>query len=182
MNKILVFWIVSSIVLFLLSLVYFQQNLHRKNALFAWWLCLGVSMQLLSAYGIVLSFPAWMYRLWPLADVLSISLALGVLASAFVHRSCAVNQIILYGLGAMMALNLTSRLAGNNLGAAVECWLQNIVFLGPALFLLLAFSGIRADGLPLRIGSMLRGTSAECVVSRGIALNGLEGRTGCRAA
>jgi hypothetical protein len=156
-NKILGFWIASSVVLFLLSLVYLQHNLHRKNVLFAWWLCLGVSMQLVSAYGLVLGYPRWMDWLWTAADVLSFALALGVLVVAFRHRSCPVNRALLYGIGAMVVLNLMSRWWGDHLGENVRIWLMNIAFLGPAAFLLLMFSNIRADRLPLYIKSVSPG-------------------------
>jgi hypothetical protein len=164
-NKILGFWIASSVVLFLLSLVYLQHNLHRKNAVFAWWLCLGVSMQLVSAYGLVLGYPRWMSFLWVAADVLSFALAIGVLAIAFRHRSCPVNRALLYGVGAMVVLNLMSRWWGDHLGQNVRIWLMNIAFLGPAAFLLLMFSSIRADRLPLHIRSAFPGvasTSSGC--------------------
>lgn len=156
MNDILGFWIASSVVLFLLSFVYFRQGLNRKNALFGWWLALGVAMQLVSAAGMLLGFPAWMYRLWPIADKVSFALALGVVALAFFRRMCAVNQSLLYGLGAMLALNVMARWGGANLSEAIGSWLQNISFFGPAVFLVLAFSNIRADRLPLFIDSVLR--------------------------
>lgn len=153
MNKILGFWIASSIILFLLSLVYFQHQLHRKNALFAWWLCLGVSMQIISAYGLALGYPRWMYRLWTLADGVSYGLAIAVLVVAFARRSCPVNQTLLYGLGAMVAFNLFVRLAGEHLSERLQSWLVNIAFFGPAIFLLIVFSSIRMDRLPLNIQS-----------------------------
>jgi hypothetical protein len=159
-NKILGFWIASSVVLFLLSLVYLQHNLHRKNVLFAWWLCLGVSMQLVSAYGLVLGYPKWMSLLWSAADVLSFALAVGVLAIAFRHRTCPVNRALLYGIGAMVILNLVSRWWGDHLRENVQIWLLNIAFLGPAVYLLLIFCNIRADRLPLYVRSALARASS----------------------
>lgn len=156
MNKITCFWIASSAVLFLLSLIYLQHQLHRKNSLFAWWLCLGVSMQLISAYGLVLGCPHWLSRVWMAADALSYVLAIGVLAVAFVRRSCPVNQALLYGLGAMVAFNLFVRWWGDALNQSLRSWLVNIAFFGPAIFLLLTFSNIRADRLPLFIKSVFR--------------------------
>jgi hypothetical protein len=164
-NKILGFWIASSVVLFLLSLVYLQHNLHRRNVIFAWWLCLGVSMQLVSAYGLVLGYPRWMSLLWSAADVLSFALAGGVLTLALSRQSCPVNRTLLYGVGAMVVLNLMSRWWGNHLGQNLRIWLVNIAFLGPAMFLLLMFSNIRADRLPLYVRSAFRGvvsSSAGC--------------------
>lgn len=160
MNKILGFWIASSVVLFLLSLVYLQHNLHRKNVLFAWWLCLGVSMQLVSAYGLVLGYPRWMGLLWSGADVLSFVLAVGVLAIAFRHRSCPVNRALLFGIGAMVILNLISRWWGDHLSENVRIWLLNIAFLGPAAYLLLMFCNIRVDRLPLYVRSALAGATS----------------------
>lgn len=169
MNDILGFWVASSVVLFLLSFVYFRQSLNRKNALFGWWLALGVAMQLVYAAGMMLGFPSWMYRLLPIADKVSFLLALGVVAVAFFRRACAVNQSLLYGLGAMLALNVMARWGGANLSETVGSWLQNISFFGPAVFLVLAFSNIRADRLPLFIDSVLRALSAAPRVSHGWA-------------
>lgn len=151
MNKIVGFWIVSSVVLFLLSLIYLHHQLHRKNSLFAWWLCIGVSMQLVSAYGLVLGYSRWLERVWPLADALSYGLTVAVLIAAVSRRNCPVNQTLLYGLGAMVAFNALIRWFGGSLSPNLRCWLLNIAFLGPAIFLLLSFSNIRADRLPLRI-------------------------------
>lgn len=171
MNKITGFWIASSVVLFLLSLVYLQHQLHRKNSLFAWWLCLGVSMQLISAYGLVLGCPQWLSRIWTAADVLSYALAIGVLAVAFVRRACPVNQTLLYGLGAMVSFNLFVRWRGDHLTQSMRSWLVNIAFFGPAIFLLLTLSNIRADRLPLFIKSVFRSfaTSVTSAPPAGLA-------------
>lgn len=166
MNKIVGFWIASSLILFLLSLVYLQHHLHRKNALFAWWLCLGVSMQMVSAYGLVLGTPPWMYRIWGLADGLSYALAVGVIGVALTRRSCPVNQTLLFGLGAMVAFNLGVRWWGEHLSIGLRSWLLNIAFLGPAIFLLIAFSNIHADRLPSRIQSALGGLAPSTSCSR----------------
>ena len=157
MNKVLGFWIASSLVLFLLSLVYLQHNLHRKNGIFAWWLCLGVSMQLVSAYGLALGYPTWMNWLWSAADVMSFVLAGGVLVVAASRRACPVNRALLYGIGAMVILNLISRWWGDHLGQNLQVWLVNIAFLGPAIFLLVMFSNLRADRLPLCIRTVFPG-------------------------
>ncbi len=160
MNKILGFWIACSLVLFLLSLVYLHNQLHRRNSIFAWWLCLGVSMQLISAYGLALGCPRWLLRLWPVADAFSFALAIGVLVMAYARRSCPVNQVLLYGIGAMVALNMVSRFCGNHLTVAQRAWLVNIAFFGPAIFLLLMFSNVRTDRLPLYLNSALRSLSS----------------------
>jgi hypothetical protein len=159
-NKIVGFWVACSLILFLLSLVYLHNQLHRKNSIFAWWLCLGVSMQLISAYGLVLGCPTWLRRLWSAADVLSFALAVGVLLMAYARRSCPVNQALLYGIGAMIVLNVVSRTCGDQLTAAQRGWLVNIAFFGPAIFLLLMFSNVRADRLPLYLNSALRSLSS----------------------
>ncbi|MDE3181565.1 MAG: hypothetical protein KGM47_18120 [Acidobacteriota bacterium] len=161
MNEMLGFWIASSAVLFLLSVVYFRENLHRKNSLFGWWLSFGVAMQLVSAYGMLLAFPGWMYRLWPAADWLSYGLAAAVLLCASSRRACPVNQTLLYGLGSMVAFSLGVRWLGAGLGPGLQSWLLNIAFLGPALFLLVAFSNIRADRLPLHIHEAIRALRSQ---------------------
>lgn len=172
MNKIVGFWIASSIILFLLSLVYLHHHLHRKNALFAWWLCLGVSMQMVSAYGLALGYPSWMYRIWGIADGISYALAVGVIGVALTRRSCPVNQTLLFGLGAMIAFNLAVRWFGGGLSLDLRSWLLNIAFLGPALFLLVAFSNIRADRLPLHIKSALRSWAPQAVCGQQAAFAG----------
>ncbi len=161
MNRILGFWIASSIVLFLLSLVYLQHHLYRKNSLFAWWLCVGVSMQIISAYGLVLGCPAWLGRVWGFADYLSYGLSLAVLVAALCRRQCPVNQTLIYGLGAMIAFNFLVRWRGDSLGQDLRSWLLNIAFLGPAIFLLLSFSNVRADRLPLRIRSAFENLASQ---------------------
>jgi len=160
-NKIIGFWIASSVILFLLSLVYLQHQLHRKNSLFAWWLCVGVSMQLISAYGLVLGCPPWLVRVWGLADYLSYGLSLAVLVTAFSRRECPVNQTLLYGLGTMVAFNILVRWRGDTFSPDLRSWLLNIAFLGPAIFLLLSFSNIRADRLPLHIKSALETLASQ---------------------
>lgn len=177
MNKILDFWIASSIVLFLLSFVYVHQSLYRKNALFALWLSLGIIMQIVSAYGMLLAYPAWMYNLWPIADKLSYALAAGVLAFAFIRRSCPVNQILLYGLGAMVAFSLAVRALGGGLSLDFRSWLLNIAFLGPAVFLLLAFSNITVDRLPLYIDMVLRAFATDSQASHELAFGSMSKRT-----
>lgn len=171
MNKIIGFWIASSVVLFLLSLVYLQHQLHRKNSLFAWWLCVGVSMQLISAYGLVLGCPGWLVRVWGLADYVSYGLSLAVLAAAFCRRQCPVNQTLLYGLGAMIAFNLLVRWRGDALNPDLRSWLVNIAFLGPAVFLLLSFSNIRMDRLPLHIKSAFENLTSHSACTRQAAFS-----------
>lgn len=182
MNDILGFWIASSIVLFLLSFVYFHQGLNRKNALFGWWLGLGVSMQIVYAFGMMLAYPAWMYRLWPIADGASFALAIGVVVIAFLRRTCAVNQVLLYGLGAMIALSVMARWGGASLGESLDSWLQNIAFLGPAVFLVLAFSNIRSDRLPLYIDSVLRAFTSNPNASHELAFGSISKSAPSRAA
>jgi hypothetical protein len=155
-NKLLTFWIASSSVLFMLSLVYLHYQLHRKNLLFAWWLCLGVTMQLVTAYGMALGNHRFLSYLWRAADIASILLALAVLVLAFVRRSCPVNRTLLYGMGAMLAFDLVTRLTDGRLSMVKQTWLENIAFFGPAIFMLVSFSNIRADRIPLNICSAFR--------------------------
>lgn len=167
MNNEFGFWIASSAVLLVLACVYLAQGHYRKNAFFAWWLIAGVCMQGVCAYGLLLGCPAWMYRLWPAADWFSYGLAAAALATALKRRSCAVNGILLYGLGAMVVFSVGVRCLGAGLGQNIESWLINIAFLGPAVFLLMAFSNIRADRLPLYIDGWLRVLDRE---AKGAAL------------
>lgn len=182
MNEMLLFWVASSVVLLLLSLVYFRQNLHRRNLLFGWWLGFGIAMQIISACGMLVAYGPWMYKLWPVADELSFALALGVMIVAFLRRSCAVNQALLRGLGSMLALNLAARWASSHLGTNIESWLQNIAFMGPAIFLLVTFSNTRVDRLPLYVASLLRALMSHPETSQGLAFRAMPDNRGTQAA
>jgi hypothetical protein len=170
-NKLVTFWIASSSVLFLLSLVYLHYQLHRKNVLFAWWLCLGVAMQLITAYAMVLGSHRFLGYLWRTADMASMLLAVGVLLLAYHRRACPVNRTLLYGLGAMLAFNLITRLTAGHISMVKQTWLQDIAFFGPAIFLLVSFSNIRMDRIPLHICSSLRQVSLRTSPTHGLALS-----------
>lgn len=182
MNKMLVYWIASSSMLFFLSFVYFRHNLYRKNALFAWWLYLGVFMQIASAYCLLFACPVWLYKVWPFADECSYALAACVLVVAFIHRSRPVNQILLYGLGAMVAFSLAVRWFGNGLSLDLRGWLLNIAFFGPALFMLLAFSNVGIDRLPLYVDSFLRQLNSDSAPSQELAFRGVANGPSAHAA
>jgi len=170
-NKLITFWIASSSVLFLLSLVYLHYQLHRKNPLFAWWLCLGVTMQLVTAYGMVLGNHRFLNYLWRAADIASILLALAVLGLAYARRSCPVNRTLLYGLGAMLAFDLVTRLTAGHLSLVKQTWLENIAFFGPAIFMLVSFSNIRLDRIPLYLCSFLGEMTLRASPSPGMAVS-----------
>lgn len=139
-------------------------------------------MQIVSACGMLVGYGPWMYKIWPVADGLSFALALGVIVVAFLRRSCAVNQALLRGLVAMLALNLAARWASSHLGADIESWLQNIAFMGPAIFMLVTFSNIRADRLPLYVASALRALTFQPNTSQELAFRALPNRTTAHAA
>ncbi len=159
--KIHAFWILSACILFLLSLVYLHNGFHRRNALFAYWLCFGVAVQLLGAWGLAAGRPPWYDQVRIVADVGGYVLAAGVLILATIRRDCPVNRILLAGLGAMLAFNLIGRWLGHSLDHGVRIWLRNISFFGPALFLLIMLSGIRLDRLPLWVDWALRGLAGR---------------------
>lgn len=166
--KTITFWALDATVLFALSLVYFHQGYHRKNFVFAVWLCNGVLMQLIAAWGLAAGPPSWMHQVRAAEDILTYLLTAGVLVTAFMHRDCPVNRSLLFGLGAMLALNLFSVFLGMRVDRSVQVWLRNIAFFGPAMFMLLAFSNIRVDMLPLWINQALEGAGARW--SEGTAL------------
>lgn len=159
--KVNAFWILSASILFCLSLIYLHHGYHRRNFPFACWLCFGVCIQLLGAWGLAAGRPAWFGPMRIVADVLSYGLTAAVLAVAIMHRNCPVNRTLLAGLGAMVAFNLLGRLLGDRLDLMARIWLRNISFLGPAIFLLIVFSNLRVDRLPLWIDSVLRGWGAH---------------------
>ncbi len=150
------FWILDACVLFALSLLYLNQGYHRKNQLFTVWLCGGVLMQLVAAWGLAAGWPQWINQVRAIDDIVTYGLTVGVLALAILRRDCPVNRSLLWGLGGMMALNLFARYVGAGVPAGVQTWLRNIAFFGPAIFLLIAFSNLRLDRLPLRINSAIR--------------------------
>jgi len=136
-------------------MIYLYQGFHRKNPLFTVWLCTGVMMQLAAAWGLAAGWPKWMNELRLAFDVLLYLNTLAVLVLAAMRRGCPVNRNLLWGLGAMLALNLFARFLGNRVEQPVQIWLRNIGFFGPALFLLIALSGVRLDQIPLWITSPL---------------------------
>lgn len=153
--KVNTFWILSAITLFCLSLVYLHHGYHRRNFLFACWLCCGVCVQLLGAWGLAAGRPAWFVPVGLLADFASYGLGAAVLVVAVMRRNCPVNRTLLAGLGAMIAFSLLGRWLGDSLDHVTRTWLRNIAFFGPAIFLLVMFSGMRADRLPLLVDSAL---------------------------
>jgi hypothetical protein len=166
--KSITFWALDATVLFALSLVYLHQGYHRKNALFAVWLCNGVAMQLIAAWTLAAGPPSWINHLRLCEDILTYALTAGVLITAAIHRDCPVNRSLLYGLGAMVTLNVLSMLLGMRVEHTIQVWLRNIAFFGPAMFLLIAFSNIRLDMLPLWINAAIEGANTQW--SEGAAL------------
>jgi len=172
----LTFWALDATVLFALSLVYFNQGFHRKNAFFAIWLCNGVVMQLIGAWALAAGPPPWIDRIRVSEDVLSYALTAGILILAVIHRDCPVNRSILWGVSAMVALNMLCRFMGVRVDHSAQIWLRNIAFFGPAMFLLLAFSNLRMDMLPLWIKDPMEnagtrwaaGMAAAAVVVTGV--------------
>jgi hypothetical protein len=151
--KVTTFWILSATTLFCLSLIYLHHGYHRRNFLFACWLCFAVCMQLLAAWGLAMGGAAWLRPVGMLADLLSYTLGVGVLLLALMRRNCPVNRTLLAGLGAMLAFSLVSRWLGDSVDATTRIWLRNIAFFGPAIFLLVMFTSMRADCLPLLVDS-----------------------------
>lgn len=154
--KSLGFWILDASVLFSLSLLYLHQGFHRKNQWFTVWLCSGVVMQLVAAWGLAAGWPDWMGRLRAALDVVIYLITIVALFTAMNHRECPVNRSVLWGLGSMVALNIFSRCISSGVEWPVRLWLRNIAFFGPAIFLLIAFSNLRLDRLPLWVNSTLR--------------------------
>ncbi|HZP01510.1 MAG TPA: hypothetical protein VFD30_14565 [Terriglobia bacterium] len=160
MNKGLVFWILSALILLLLSLVYLNQGLHRKNPLFTYWLCLGVIVQLLAGWALAAGQPNWLGYLRTAGDLSSFALTMAVLIFAAVRREEPVNRTLLMALGGMLALNILGRFLEGGTSPAMQAWLRNIAFFGPALYLLTVFSNVPFDRLPLWVKDMWGSRSA----------------------
>jgi len=150
------FWVLDACVLFSLSLLYLHQGYHKKNPFFTVWLCTGVLMVLAAAWGLAAGTPRWMSQVRLIGDWVEYAVAAGVLIMAVTRRDCPVNRSLLWGLGAMLILNVFARCIGAGTEQAVRVWLRNIAFFGPAIFLLIALSSIRLDRLPLWVDSAVR--------------------------
>ena len=171
--KSLAFWILDATVLFALSLLYLHQGYHRKNPLFAVWLCNGVAMQLVAAWALAAGPPPWVSHLRVFEDIATYVLAACVIVTAAMQRDCPVNRSLLWGVGAMVVLNGVSRYLGSHADHSVQIWLRNIAFFGPALFLLIALSNIRFDMLPAWIASLLRTFAGRWVEGPALAMVGI---------
>jgi hypothetical protein len=153
-NKGILFWAASAVILFLLSLVWFHAGLHRKNLFFTYWLCLGVLLQLMAAWWLAGGRPAWVLALRNGVDRAIYALAVATLVLAVLKFRCPANRALLMGLGAMLALNIFSQHSARTLSVPLQAWLRNIAFVGPASYLLVVFSGARVDRLPLWIAKL----------------------------
>jgi len=171
--KSIAFWTLDATVLFALSLVYFHQGYHRRNPLFSVWLCNCVALQLVGAWSLAAGRPPWVNSLRAVDDIAQYLLIAGVLVLAVQRRECPVNRSLLWGLGAMMVLNVISRCLGVHTEHSVQVWLRNIAFFGPAIFLLIALSNIRLDMLPLWITSVLRTISSRTLEAPAMAAVGI---------
>jgi hypothetical protein len=175
--KLMAFWILDACVLFALSLVYLSQGYHRKNQFFTVWLCSGVIMQLIASWGLAAGWPVWMDGVGTLMDAFVYLVSAAVLVLAVIRRDCPVNRALLWGLGAMLALNLFARALGTSVAPEVRTWLRNIAFLGPALFMLLSFSNLRLDQLPLWVNGVFRSTNSKNAVGMALTARSLRGVT-----
>jgi hypothetical protein len=155
MNKALTFWIACSLILFLLSLVWLDQGLHRRNSIFTAWLLASVSMQLIAAWGLALHRPWWFRLLGTASGVATAALAAGAVGLAVARWQCPINRVVLLGLGGMLVLQFGSRLLADP--GAIR-WTRNLGFFGPGLYMLICFSGLRLDRLPLWAADILRAT------------------------
>ena len=173
--KTVAFWALDATVLFALSMVYLHQGYQRKNPLFAVWLCNGVVMQLVAAWSLAAGRPPWVTNLRRVEDILIYTLTAGVLVVAVVRRDCPVNRTLLWGLGAMLALNLVSTFLGVRVEHATQVWLRNIAFFGPAIFLLIALSGIRVDMMPLWVSERFQVLSGRWLEGPALAAVGIFG-------
>lgn len=147
MNKPLAFWTACALILFLLSLVWLEQGLHRKNGLFTLWLLASVGLQLFAAWSLALDRPWWFGPAGQASGIATGLLAAAAVAMALTRWECPVNRVIVLALGGMLGLQIISQFLIDH--AALRVWSRNIGFLGPAIYMLIAFSGIRFDRMPL---------------------------------
>jgi hypothetical protein len=144
------FWLLSSVVLFLLALIYFSLGLCRRNLYFSCWISIGILFQIFVAVGLAAGSPrpSWMAHAKVGFDLLSYLLAAAAITMAAARRSDPVHMVILQGLGGMLALQLAGRIFGIHLLGPLVIWLRNIAFFGPALWMILCFSDIGLTPAP----------------------------------
>ncbi len=146
-------YILSAAILFFLFLTYFCRQFPKYNRWFAAYLLFTVGLQLLFATGIAAGFmgeiPVWMFAVpgWVL---------IGLAAVTAFRAQDAVNGIISDGLGAVIMLNLVGALMivlGDAPGT-MRATLSNIAGVVPTGYMLVRFSFVMSDGLPLWVSQM----------------------------
>ena len=144
-------WIVASTLLFLVFIVFFGRQFPRYNWLFASWLLLGILLQ--SAFAVLASLKLTEHiPQLPLGIVGWIFVGLALLKA---HRSQdAVNEVIFSGLLALTFLHGVSIATfyfyhQNSQAAALA---QNFAFFAPLGYMLVRFTFVYSDKLPLIAG------------------------------
>lgn len=151
-----IFWVACAVVLIFLYAVWLYQGLNSKNPAFTTWLLISIGFQFLGLTGVAMHYPPWCYAAGRIAQWVGIAGAVVVIGYSVHHWGCSakirgwecpVNKIIVEGLGVMLAFQLGAWLFGN--AETVATWLRNIACFGPFLYMLVCFSGLRMDRIPL---------------------------------
>ena len=144
-------WIIASTLLFLVFIVFFGRQFPRYNWLFASWLLFGILLQ--SAFAVLAAIELTEHIPdFPLAIGGYILVGLAILKA---HRSQdAVNEIIFSGLLALLFLHGVSIAAGffYDEDSQTAVWAQNLAFFAPLGYMLIRFTFVYSDKLPLIAG------------------------------
>lgn len=147
----LTLWIIASTLLFLVFIVFFGRQFPRYNWLFASWLLLGILLQTAFAVLAALNLTEHIPDL-PLAVVGYILMGLAVLKA---HRSQdAVNEVVFSGLLALIFLTGVSMAAVYlyDQDSQTAVLAQNLAFFAPLGYMLVRFTFVYSDRLPLIAG------------------------------
>jgi len=154
MTKPTLFWAACAAVVFALMLISFWTGIHRRNGFYAAWLGFTVCAQLLAACGLALHRPAWFAPAGRVTGAVELLLSICIVILAFCRLDCPINRVLLAGFGAILFFNLLSYVAVSSPLADLRVWgwLRNIGFFGPGVYMLVCFSNLRLDALPLWAG------------------------------
>jgi hypothetical protein len=141
-------WILSASILFFLFLTFFARQFPKYNGWFSAYLIFSVGLQILFSISLAAGFT----RRIPMTvlDVVGWGLILmAALAAGRAHD--AVNEVIQNGLGMMVIFNLLALGAiwFHQAPASMRVWTSNIACFVPSGYMLVRFSFVMSDGLPL---------------------------------
>jgi hypothetical protein len=147
-------WILSASILFFLFLTFFARQFPKYNGWFSAYLLFSVGLQILFSISLAAGFT----RRIPMTvlDVVGWGLIL-MAALAAVRAQDAVNEVIQNGLGMVIIFNLLALAAiwFHQAPASMRVWTSNVACFVPSGYMLVRFSFVMSDGLPLWVRQIL---------------------------